>query len=225
MPKPETPWVHPRDREPPPMDHQAGWKESAFTWEMGELVLARIAAGETVRQLTADPRMPSYATVYRWTHMIAEFGEAYRAVRLERCVEAQLMDALTPRAPSRRAWYAGPPSTYTPAKARTICAAIKKGASLSEVLRRPGMPSSKAIYVWMKRRPAFKARYVEACDWRDSWLQFQGELIAEDSTLQSFRIDRARVARLEEKRGRTRPKKYRVMVVLTPGPPRPPEGR
>ena len=89
------------------MDHEAGGKPSAFSWEMVELILARIAAGETVKEITDDPRMPCYATVYRWTHVIPEFGAAWREVREERCVQAQVADALKAMAPPKRAWVAG----------------------------------------------------------------------------------------------------------------------
>ena len=63
------------------MDHAPGWKASAFSWDMGRLILARVAAGETVKAITADPRMPSYCTVYRWTKMIPAFGDKWWALR------------------------------------------------------------------------------------------------------------------------------------------------
>ncbi|THD81798.1 MAG: hypothetical protein E7812_02995 [Phenylobacterium sp.] len=217
---PERPRVAPRDREPPLMDHAAGWKESAFTWEMGELVLARIAAGETVKQITDDPRMPSYATVYHWTRVIEEFGEAWQAVRRARCIQAKAADAIKAMAPPRRHWVSGKKSTYTRAQAEAVCAAIRDGASLSEVVRTPGMPSFKKVYRWLKRQPEFEAMYVAACDGRDRWLEFQGVLIAEETTPASFRANRERVARLDGRRGRMRPKKYRVMVVVSEGPAR-----
>jgi len=38
-----------RHRDIPPMDHEAGDKESAFTWAMGRLILERMAARETMK--------------------------------------------------------------------------------------------------------------------------------------------------------------------------------
>src|SRR6478609_3017726 len=72
--------AHPRDWPIPPMDKEAGWKETAFTWPMGQLILARIWAGETMTAITADPRMPAYCTVFRWMQVVPEFGEAVAQV-------------------------------------------------------------------------------------------------------------------------------------------------
>ena len=212
-----------RLRDPPPMDHAPGWKETAFTEEMGRLILDRILAGETVAEITADPRMPSYATVYRWTHVVPEFGDAWRRVRvrraqIERIAAAQEAEALRRAkaqaavANGRRArdWESGPRSTYTLAKAAAVCRAIRRGASLSEVVARPGMPSFKAIYRWLKRFPEFAEAYAEACEWREDMIGAAVEEIAEATNILNFRDNRARVAALEGRAGRMRPRAYRL---------------
>src|SRR6185437_1403704 len=65
-----------RDWPIPPMDKEPGDKLSAFTWAMGRLILQRIADGETIKAITAHPKMPAYCTVYRWIHVHEEFGDA-----------------------------------------------------------------------------------------------------------------------------------------------------
>jgi hypothetical protein len=85
---PGKPWRAPKERVPPPMDHEAGAKPSAYTWAMGKLIPARVQAGETVKEIAASEGMPSYATIYRWTHVISEFGELWRALRTQMAREA-----------------------------------------------------------------------------------------------------------------------------------------
>jgi terminase small subunit-like protein len=228
-PSPDAPWIPPRQRPPPPMDHAPGFKESAYTPQMGELILERIAAGETVKQITADPAMPSYATVYRWNHVIPEFEAAWRALRARLAADAVWLDEQRRvardwvRAHERRlagkpprGWRSGRQSSYTREIAETVCAALREGAALSAVARRPGMPSCKAIYRWLRNEPEFRAAYAEACDWRAGWLDFQATMIAEETSPATFRADRLRVARLDGRIGRMRPRKYQA-------PPQEPE--
>lgn len=44
-----TPSGDPRDWPVPSMDHGSGHKDTAFTWAMGELILARIRAGAALK--------------------------------------------------------------------------------------------------------------------------------------------------------------------------------
>jgi hypothetical protein len=205
------------------MDHEPGWKASAFTPQMGELILDRIIAGETVREITADPRMPSYATVYRWTQVIPAFGEAWREARtrrarIEREAEAQEAEGLRAaraelarlQGKRPRDWVSGGKSTYTPGAAAAVCRAVEEGASLSEVVARPGMPSFKAIYRWLRRFPEFRQAYAEACDKREDRIVFQTQLIAEETNIVNFPQNRARVAAMTGRAGRMRPRKYRL---------------
>jgi len=210
-----------RELEPPPMDHEAGWKESAFTPEMGALILARIAEGETVRQITADPRMPAYATVYRWTHVVPEFGDAWRALRARMAARRRALDwvraeeAVQLRAVLReiagkppRDWVAGKKSTYTPEWGEAVCQAIAAGAALSEVTARPDMPSAKAVYRWMRRFPAFREAYAAACDWREEMLRDQIWDLASRAEPFGLAIVRPQAERMLGRIGRTRPRKY-----------------
>jgi hypothetical protein len=112
--------------------------------------------------------------------------------------------ALQPRRRSGR-------STYTPQMAEAVCEAVRWGQSLSEVVAQPGMPSFKAIYRWLKNEPAFRALYVEACDWRAGWLAFQIQGVAEDSTFADLADAKRQVAALEGRIGRLTPKVYRAL--------------
>ena len=136
---PDDDWV-------PPMDHAPGWKASAFSWDMGRLILARVAAGETVKAITADPRMPSYCTVYRWVQMHPRFGAEWRALR-ERIARAYVRAQDTRRAAEafwaprkaaaagKRWWRRGKPSSYTRPAGVAICARLRGGETMMAIRR------------------------------------------------------------------------------------------
>lgn len=217
---PSNPWIPARERTPPPMDHEAGGKLSAFSWEMGGLILARIEAGETVKQVCADPRMPSYATFYRWTRVEPEFGAALREVRVrvawwrQRSAEEQARWAPYWAAHRRRlagkpprGWVSGRRSTFRACVAMQVIWRIEEGASLSEVVRTPGMPSFKAVYRWMRRFPWFRAQYMEACYWREH----ADSQRAWDAAIDALNGDPRGGRRCDAIRGRigrVRPKRY-----------------
>lgn len=197
----EPPALPPPLRPPPWMDHEPGFKDSAFSWEMGALILDRILAGETVRQITADPAMPSYATVYRWTRVWPDFGAAWDEVR---AAAAVWMHRET--AGRRRRNGSGARSTYTACMALTICWEVERGAALSEVLRRPGRPSAKAVYGWLRRRDGFRAAYAQACRWRDFELRDRAADLAIDRGIAARREVDAIVGRA----GLIRPRVFRA---------------
>jgi hypothetical protein len=207
----------------PPMDHAAGAKPSAFTWAMGRLILQRMGDRETMKAITADPRMPAYCTVFRWVKVVPEFGDAYRQVRLAlaqaRQQEADARRAALSAARARaaiakgkwpRAWVSGRKSSYTPALARAVCEAVEEGWALSAVLRRPGMPSSKAVYGWLRRRADFRAMYVEACRRRTIGFELRIDMLIDEAApgVDLRMLDR-RIAALKGRIGRLTPKVYR----------------
>jgi hypothetical protein len=134
-----------------------------------------VAAGETITSIVADPRMPCRATLYRWLQVHEDFAEAYGRVRDAR--GASDIDAAAlkreavvwRRAHERRLagkpardWVSGQKSRYTEAAGRAFCLAVASGLSLSEATARPGMPSVKQVYTWLKRFPEFRRSYVNA---------------------------------------------------------------
>jgi hypothetical protein len=192
-----------RDWPIPPMDHEAGDKLSAFNWAMGRLILQRIADGETIKAITAHPKMPAYATVYRWVEVHEAFGDAYRRLRAVMArVKREDRDAR--RKPRR-----GVRSTYTVECGWEVCEAIERGASLSQVVRRPGMPSFKAIYRWLRNEPEFRADYIAACAIRALLLQETAMDIARAATPATVTRDARRIDRLQGRIGRLTPRLYR----------------
>lgn len=171
----ETPWVPPRERKVPRMDHTAGWKESAYHPRIGEVICARIEAGETVRQVAADPNMPAYCTIYQWRKVNPEFDAMYRAMR-ERLARGRIeaadlalrskvywrihkarVDGKRPRD-----WVHGPPSSYRRDWAEAYCERLIAGQSGMRISADPAMPSARQVYRWLKTIPEFRHMYVEA---------------------------------------------------------------
>jgi hypothetical protein len=215
-----------RDWPIPPMDKAPGCKPSAFTWAMGRLILRRVAGRETMKAITADPRMPAYCTVFQWVRVIPAFGDAYRAVR-DAVAEVKREERDERRAAVVRAraaaaiakgkrprdWVSGRPSTYTLEADLEICAAIEMGASLSEVVRRPGAPSFKAIYRWLRQRPEFAEAYAEACRRREAGVEFDIHRIVDKAMAQGLAADLSALDReiqaVRGRAGRVRPRVYR----------------
>jgi hypothetical protein len=40
--------------------------KTSFNWEIGDVIIERLAQGESLRAITKDPAMPSLATVLKW---------------------------------------------------------------------------------------------------------------------------------------------------------------
>ncbi len=171
----ETPWVPPRERKVPRMDHTAGWKESAYHPRIGEIICARIEAGETVRQVAADPNMPAYCTIYQWRKVHPEFDAMYRAMR-ERLARGRIEAADLARRSKvywrihkarvdgkrPRDWVAGRRSSYRRDWAEAYCERLIAGQSGMRICADPAMPSAKQVYRWLKTIPEFRHMYVEA---------------------------------------------------------------
>jgi hypothetical protein len=209
------------------MDHTGGWKASQYQPRLGAIILERLAQGDTIKQICADPDMPSQATLHRWRHMHPDFWAGYERMAAERAAwrrqwvqekrkqrrEWALMEAKLGRRRTRT-WVSGRKSTYDLGRARVFCERVASGKAVHLICQEPGMPSSKAVYSWLQREPEFVAMYVEAKGRAIRGLQIRVWSVV-DGTLdglpspEAFRAARAKVARLEGRMGRIMPKTYR----------------
>lgn len=195
------PWI-------PEMDHTAGWKESAFSWEMARVILWRIAKGWTMKRITWEPEMPAYCTVFQWMKVVPEFGEAVADARA--VLAAQRLAA---RDAARRA---RPPPTRGGRRPEVRAEAleallqrVRDGASVSEAVAAPGAPSAKALYSRVRGCPGFRAAFVDACDWRNYVLAEEATDAVMEFRRIGFAAAKAKVRALEARRGRLTPKLYR----------------
>jgi len=196
----------------PPMDKASGHKDTAFTWAMGNLILARIAEGETVKAITADARMPAYCTVFQWMRVVPEFGAAVTAVRAM-LAQSRLSERDAWRQVRAQRWRGGGQRPQCSAAALDLLLArVRDGASVTEALAAPGSPSAKVLYTRVRNCPGFRAAFVDACDWRNDWLGFQAELVVDEAMEWRLSIPQAnaKIAALKARRGRLTPKIYRA---------------
>jgi hypothetical protein len=193
------------------MDHSSGDKDTAFTWAMGRLIIQRIAEGETVKAITADPRMPAYCTVFRWMNVVPEFGARVAEVR------AGLMESRRSYADAlrgmkgRRRGRGGQRERVAAAALAGLLQAVRDGASVSAAVRAPGAPSAKALYSRVRKCPGFRAAFVQACAWRAFMLDLEAEDVVDRVGEMTMGIPEATVARraLFARKGRLMPKLYR----------------
>ena len=56
-------------------------RPSDFTAEVAAEICERLAAGEPLRQICADERLPNRATIMRWLHRHQDFQAQYKLAR------------------------------------------------------------------------------------------------------------------------------------------------
>lgn len=199
------------------MDHTGGFKDSQYTPQMGRVIIERMAAGETVRRIAADPAMPSYATIFHWRRVHEDFARAWEEVRM---VQAYLRVARWKARPPRTR-PGGKTSSFTVERGEAVCAWLREGLAMSAINAMPGMPSAKVVYTWLKREPRFRAMVAAARAYGRSWLAFQAEVAAEKGLPSLSAIDgmtpvspaafsgaKAEVAYFEGRIGALTPKVY-----------------
>lgn len=206
----------------PPMEHTGGCKASQYHPTIGAVICQRILEGETVRQVTADPGMPSYVTLFHWLKRHEDFAEMYRVVRNDLALRqatrraAETAHGRRVRAHRRavagqppRDWVSGKASTYRRDWAARFCARIADGESGYRVSADPAMPSARCVYRWLKDIPEFREMYVTARALQREGLEWQIYLAVDAVDLTGLPRAKARVAWLEGRIGRLRPKVWR----------------
>lgn len=209
------------------MDHEGGGKASQYHPRLGRIILHRLSQGETIKEVCADAAMPSAPTLHRWRHMHPAFGAAYERMRDARGVRRQqsakfkreqwLEWARIEHKIGRRRTRVERPGlrgSYDRGWATAFCARVAKGEAVYRICAEPGMPSSKAVYGWLKRQPEFVDMYAQAKRDAITWLAFQAEMTVDRAldgaiTAAGFRAIKRRVAKLEGRIGRLRAKTYR----------------
>ena len=206
----------------PPLDRGRGITESSFHPTIGLVICQRLLDGETVKQITADPRMPSERVLYHWVTRHPDFAADYQWVRDDQARERAARRAAAPehwrrvRAHRRavagkppRDWVAGRKSSYDQAWAEAFCERLAGGDAASRISADPTMPSRTQISRWLMTVPEFREMYADARDWHLGWLELEIEAIAADVWKTGLAYAKAEVARLEGRIGRMRAKTWR----------------
>jgi hypothetical protein len=134
--------------------------------EMQARVIERLEAGAPMRVLERQPGFPSRQTLYRWGVADPDFAR-----RLDRA----------------RAWgrglrtsaAAGP--VFDAPRAEALLLAVRRGAAVRDLVRRPEGPNRELLNRWKRERPDFAAELVEAArlakrvrDWEPKWPYDEG---------------------------------------------------
>lgn len=204
------------------IDHKGGAKASQYHPNLGWEICQRICDGLTIKEIAADPAMPSYATIFHWRKMHPEFAAMYDACRGKLAWKRQMEAASLARASAarreqevarglrrRRPAGSGRKSTFTMEAALAVCVRLAAGQALSAICARPDMPSLKAVYTWLKRFPVFEAMYLAAREEQRMWLELKIEHVASSCHWTQIEAGKAQVAALQARLGRLTPKHYR----------------
>jgi hypothetical protein len=105
-------------------------------------ICRRLAGGEALRAICAEPSMPAESTVRRWRRTRTGF-----TARLEAAAAA----------PRRRG-----PVRLTGRLLDEICRRLADGEFLTAICRDPHMPVRRTVHLRVRKDEAFRARYAEA---------------------------------------------------------------
>ena len=190
--------------------------ESLYTPQVGAEICARVAAGESLTAICAEPGMPHRASIRNWRKAHPQFAEAlWRAMRAARtAVRALDRQIAAARAAQRALGRRGRPSTYTPAAAAAICERIENGESVIAIGADPAMPCAGTIYGWVRRYPDFEEMYVRARDVQADYLLDEAREVSLDSTHKTVWSDRLRFDTIRWMTAQLAPKKYCERLVV-----------
>jgi hypothetical protein len=189
---------------------------SVWSPALGAAVVARVAAGESISAVCETPGMPDRHTVNNWKDAHPEFGAALAAAMRSARLDARARDRAAMAARPLRAGI-GRPSTYSLAKARTICERLSNGESLTSIGRDPDMPCFGAILAWVKKYPEFADIYAEARQLFADCMFDEARDVAQASTHATVWSDRLRFDTIRWMTARMAPKKYCERLVIDAG--------
>jgi hypothetical protein len=193
-----------------------------YSPELGRAICARIAAGESQKALAGEPGMPSAWTMRDWARRIPEFAEAFEAARQASAARRLAQDR---RIDEARGWRrmlkragrrGGSVSIRTPALDEAICGRIAAGETVISIGADPQMPCAATICAWVRRDEDFRAMYAAAKAAAADLLFDLALEIALESSEETVRADRLRIATLRWHAAMLAPKKYGVRRALAP---------
>ena len=147
----------------------------AYSDMIADHICAQLSRGRTVKDICAEPGMPSARTVNQWVRENrGGFGDRYKAFSLSR----------------------GVPLLYSYALSERICDELSTGRPLSKICSAPGMPSADAVLGWVRAdRDGFAARYWDAREWGcEALMDEMKEIAYDDSNDVIVRSDGTRVS-------------------------------
>jgi terminase small subunit-like protein len=175
---------------------RVGWSE-----EVAAAVVAGTRAGKVLREVCAEPGMPSVRGVVRWAAERPAFGAALRAAR-----EAAGLGLL-----------GGPRFSYCAETGEAICARLCAGEAMVAILRDVEMPGYSTLYRWLRDVPEFREAVGLARDIQGLRLAELGWEDACSVTPETAFAMRVKLEHLRWYAGKLAPKKYGPMKAVEPG--------
>jgi len=173
-----------------------------FSAKVARAVCVRIAAGETQRQICADPAMPCTDTLRRWARDLPAFARIFARAR-----------ALGGRDGTGR------PSSYCPATAHEIVVRVSEGESLTAIAADPAMPPMRTIFNWRTSEPEFAERLRMAREALAERFSDLGWKLAMEATPETAHLTRVRLAQLRWTAAMLAPRTYGRLKPTEPPEP------
>jgi transposase-like protein len=188
--------------------------ESKFAPEIGDAIVARVGAGESLKSVCRDEDMPCPNTVRNWSREYPEFGAQLVAAMRGARVAARMRDRARWDAHEAARRPQGRGSTYRPELGEMICERLAGGESLTSIARDEGLPTYATILRWVNRHPDFQDMYVQAREIQAHYYFDEARDVARAATPGSVWVSRLQFDIIRWQTARLAPHKYceRVLV-------------
>lgn len=151
-----------------------------FTARLARAICLRVAAGETLVAICADPDMPSRKSVERWARDNPRFAKIFHRAK----TVAARTDGL------------GPTTSYCDVVAHEICMRVSEGESLTAICDDPAMPAMWTVMHWQRRSADFAQALAAAKEARAERMADQGWDLALAATPETAHVTRVRLGHL-----------------------------
>lgn len=170
-----------------------------FSAELARVIARRVALGEPVVAICAEPGMPTHGTVSKWARERGRFARSLR------------------RAKEAAGWTTGmhPGPKYCEAQAVEIYARLCEGESLKSICLDPAMPGHSTVYRWRERFPEFAAMLRAAREVQAERFCDAGWEIASAVTPQTAYAAHVQLAHLRWTAGVLSPKRFGRFKAVT----------
>ena len=150
-----------------------------FTAKLARAICERVAAGEHLTVICADPDMPNRRSVGRWARERAAFAKTYH-----RAKAFAARDGLGPR------------TTYCEVVAHEICVRVSEGETLASISNDPAMPAIWTIMHWQRKSADFAAALALAKEARAERMADVGWEMALEATPETAFLTHVRLGHL-----------------------------
>jgi hypothetical protein len=177
-------------------------RNALFSAAVAREVCRRLEAGQTQKEISADPAMPCTSTIWHWVRKHARFAKAYAR---SRAIGAAV----------DRGWSFG----FSQAAANEIVARVSEGEMLTLICADPHLPSLRTVVRWREDHPRFAEDLRQARVGLAERLSDLGWKMAMEATPETAYLTRVRLGQLRWTAAVMGPRTHgRLKPVATPEP-------